>query len=376
MQREDAISLVRQLEDAVNAHDTPRLLELYADSAVMVSPVFSGITGLEAIAKTWETVFSLFPDWTAKVSDILVDGDRIAFLGTAGATDRSGWFGEPATGERIEYRAVIVLTMSHGKIIRDERIYDLTGVLQRLEKSRLDKELRVAAEVQRALLSRTSQVTGYCEAVGDSIPSRAIGGDFFDLINLPSGNFGIVLGDVAGKGPASAIIAAVIQGMLGIEVENENSPAATVTRLNRGLVRRNLEPRFATLVYGVLSPDGRFVYSNAGHNAAIVLTSDGLHRLTTGGSILGAFTEARFDEETVHMRPGDTLIMFSDGVTEARNAHGVEFGESRLLTFVKSIATNPVPDVLRAILARVQDFCQGSTQTDDRTVTVARYRGL
>src|ERR1700758_4304336 len=112
MQREDAISLVRQLEDAVNAHDTPRLLELYADSAVMVSPVFSGITGLEAIAKTWETVFSLFPDWTAKVSDILVDGDRIAFLGTAGATDRSGWVGEPPTGERIEKRAVIGLKVA------------------------------------------------------------------------------------------------------------------------------------------------------------------------------------------------------------------------------------------------------------------------
>jgi len=374
MSRDEAIELVRQLEEAVNAHDTARLLDLYAESAVMVSPVFSGISGLEAIRKTWETTFALFPDWTAKVGDVLVDGDRIAFLGTAAATDRNGWFGEPPTGERIEYRAVIVLTMLGGKIMRDERIYDLTGVLQRLEKARTDKELRMAAEVQRALLSRTKYESSYCEAAGDSIPSRAIGGDFFELITLPSGNFGVVLGDVAGKGPASAIVAAMIQGMLAMEVETESSPSVTLARLNDALAQRSLEPRFATLVYGILSPDGRFVYSNAGHNAPFLLTNDGIRRLTTGGSILGAFREAKFEEETIHLTPGNTLIMFSDGVTEARNAHGREFGENRLASFINSVASTPVPEMLRSILARVQNFCQGTAQSDDITLTIVRHR--
>jgi sigma-B regulation protein RsbU (phosphoserine phosphatase) len=207
-------------------------------------------------------------------------------MGTAAATDRNGWFGQPATRERIEYRAMIVLTVAQGKIIRDERIYDLAGVVQRLEKARLDEELRMAADVQGALLSRTRRVTAYCEAVGDSLPFRTIGGDFFELVHLRSGDFGIALGDVAGKGPASAILAAMIQGMLSVEVETESGPSAILARLNRSLARRGLEPRFATLVCGVLSAKGRFVYSNAGHNSPIMFTRNGLHRLTTGGPIL------------------------------------------------------------------------------------------
>jgi len=91
----------------VNAHDTGRLLDFYGDEAVSVSPVFAGIAGGAAIAKSWDPVFSLFPDWTVNVSDVLVDGDRIAFLGTAAATDRNGWFGQPPTGERIVSHTII-----------------------------------------------------------------------------------------------------------------------------------------------------------------------------------------------------------------------------------------------------------------------------
>src|SRR5271167_1950118 len=111
MSRDEAIELVRQLEEAINAHDAGRLMGFYADDAVTVSPVFSGIEGRVAIGESWDTMFSLFPDWTVNITDVLLDGDRIAFLGTASATDRNGWFGQPATGERIEYRAVIVLTI-------------------------------------------------------------------------------------------------------------------------------------------------------------------------------------------------------------------------------------------------------------------------
>src|ERR1017187_1846266 len=246
MSREEAIEFVRQLEEAVNTHDSGRLLGFYAEEAVTVSPVFTGIAGRAAIRKSWDAMFAVFPDWTVEVTDVLVDGDRVAFLGTAAATDQNGWFGQPATGERIEYRAVIVLTIAEGKIVRDERIYDLTSVLQRLEKTRLDKELRMAAEVQRALLSRTKDLPSYCEAVGDSLPCRAIGGDFFEFAHLPSGDFGIALGDVAGKGPASAIVAAMIQGMLAVEIQTESGPAAILARLNSALARRGLEPRFAT----------------------------------------------------------------------------------------------------------------------------------
>ncbi len=374
MLREEALEFVRQLEAAVNVHDTARLLGFYADEAVTVSPVFTGISGRAAIGKSWDAMFSLFPDWTVAVTDVLVDGDRIAFMGTAGATDQHGWFGEPATQERIEYRAIIILTMAHGKIVRDERIYDLASVLQRLEKTRLDKELRMAAEVQRVLLSRAVHSTRFCVAAGDSIPCRAIGGDFFELMELPSGDFGIVLGDVAGKGPAAAIVAAMIQGILAVAVQTERSPAAVLTHLNRLLLSRGLEPRFATVFFGVLSPDGRFVYSNGGHNPPILLAHDGPCRLTVGGSIVGAFEAASFQEETAYFRDGECLIAFSDGVTEASDAAGQEFGEERLLSFAASRGAHPAPDLLQAILQCVQDFYAGTTQADDITLVVARFQ--
>ena len=373
MSREAAIEFARQLEEAVNAHDTRRLLSFYANEVVTVSPVFGEVAGKTAIARSWDEIFSLFPDWVVRVTDVLVDGDRVVFLGTAGGTDQKGWFGQPATGDRIEYRAAIVLTMTQGKIVRDERIYDLTGVLQRLEKARLDKELAMAAEVQRALLSRTRDRSAYCEVVGDSFPCRAIGGDFFELVRLPSGDFAVALGDVSGKGPASAILAAMIQGMVAIEFQTESRPSTILARLNRSLVERGLEPRFVTLVYGVLSPSGQFVYSNAGHNSPLMLTRNGLRRLNVGGPILGAFSGTVFEEETVCLTEGDTVIMYSDGVTETRDPQGREFGEDSLVSAVTAYAMSSAPDMLRGILKRVQDFCQNAAQTDDITLTVTRF---
>jgi serine phosphatase RsbU (regulator of sigma subunit) len=376
MVRDEAIEFVRQLEESVNAHDVERLLGFYADEALTVSPVFTGVVGRVAIRKSWEVLFSLFPDWTVSVNDVLVDGDRLAFMGSASATDRNGWFGQPATGERIEYRTIILLTLVERKIVRDERIYDLASVIQRLEKARIDKELRMAAEVQQVLLSRATRLTPYCEAAGDSIPCRAIGGDFFELVPLPSGDFGIALGDVAGKGPASAILAAMIQGMLAVEARTESSPSAILTRLSQLLFARGLEPRFATMVYGVLSSDGRFVYSNAGHNPPILLTRGGIQRLTTGGPILGAFDNSAFNEETITLSAGDTLIMFSDGVSEATDVHGAEFGEDPLIEYLAATAPNHAPDIVRGILSSVREFCQGAAQSDDITVTATRFCGL
>jgi sigma-B regulation protein RsbU (phosphoserine phosphatase) len=375
MEREDAIALVQRLQDAVNRHDPEKLLEFYSEEAVTVSPVHGELHGRSAIVNSWQTIFSLFPDWTVEVTDVLLDGDRIAFFGTANATDRNGWFGQPPTGGRIDYRVVIVLTIANGKIIRDHRIYDLNAVLQSLEKAQLDAELRLAAEVQRALWSRSGRANGFCEAAGNSIPCRSMGGDFFELIPLRSGDCGITLGDISGKGPAAAVLAAMIQGMLAVEVESQRNPSAILARMNCRLAHRGIEPRFATLVYGVLSPDGRFSYSNAGHNPPIVLTTEGARRLGTGGPILGALEESTFEEETIYLRQGDTMVMFSDGVTDALNTQGEEFGEDRLLSYVMRHGSEPATELLNGILKTVGEFCQGAPQTDDISVTVTRYTG-
>jgi ketosteroid isomerase-like protein len=371
--REDALAMVQDLLDAAVRHDVSDIIKWYADDAVAVSPVFGVVSGRARIAATWETQFATFADLRLDVADILVDGERVAILGTVHTIDRGGWFGRPATGGPINYRLVLLLTVIDGKIVRDERIYDSAGVLERLEKARLDKELRTAAEVQRALLTRTADVGRCCESAGDSVPCRAIGGDFFEFLELPSGESGIVLADVAGKGPAAALLAAMVQGMFAVEAPAGRGPAATLSRINERLAARRIESRFATLVYATLSSDGRLVYSNAGHNPPVLLGRAGTHRLTTGGPILGSFGDAVFEEETLRLHDQDTLVMFTDGVTEARSTNDEEFGEDRLLACLTGNVGSAPGALLNRIFDAVRMFCGDAAQSDDITVTVTRY---
>jgi len=373
MLREDALELVRQLKDARGHRDVARVMDLYADEAVALSPVFGEVRGRAAIGATWRTLFDTFSDITLDVSDVLVDGDRVAVLSTVRTTDRIGWFGLPATGAPITYRLVFLWTMAGGKIVRDERIHDSTGVLERLEKARLDKELRMAGDEQRALLSRHALTSRFCTSMGDSVPCRAIGGDFFEFVDLPSGDLGVVIGDVAGKGPAAALLAAMLQGMLAVETTAAARPATIVTRMNQHLFARHIESRFATLVYGVLSPNGTLTYSNAGHNPPILVAHAGIRRLHAGGPILGAFAGATFGEETLRLNGGDTFVMFTDGVTEARNERDEEFGEPRLLACLRQIDGSEPDAVVKRVFDEVRAFCQDAEQTDDITVTATRF---
>ena len=374
MKRDDALALVQRFRAAAGRRDLSLMANLYADEAVALSPIFGEVRGRDAILATWQTMFTTFADLMLDISDVLVDDDRLAILGHVRTTDRKGWFGLPPTGSPIEYRLVLLLTIdAGGQIVRDERIYDSSGVLERLEKARTDKELRTAADVQRALLSRTAYVTRFCEAVGHAIPCRAIGGDFFEFAEQPSGAVAVAMGDVAGKGPAAALLASMLQGMIAIEAPAGARPAVAVARLNERLASRHLEARFATFVYGVLSPDGRFVYTNAGHNAPVLLAPGGIRRLTKGGSILGAFPEATFEEETVTLSAGDSVVMFTDGVTEARNAADEEFGEPRLMAALESEAAAAPAVLLKRTFAAVREFCGDAEQGDDVTVAVIRF---
>jgi len=375
MRRAEALSLAQQFQDAANTRNISKLLAFYTDDATTVSPVFGRVTGRAAIAATWESIFTTFPDLSVEMSDVLVDGDRLAILGTVTATDSAGWFGLPPTGSAIRYRLVILCTMHDGKIVQDERIYDNTAVLELLEKVRLDKELKTAAEVQRALLSRPAYVDRYCESAGDSIPCRAIGGDFFEFVELPTDEVGIAMGDVVGKGPPAALVASMLQGMFAADSKTSGSPSRMLTLINQRMAARHLESRFVTLVYGVLSSDGRFVYSNGGHNPPACLSGDRIYRFTVGGPLLGAFADAVYEEETIQLTAGDTILMFTDGVTEARNSYDEEFGEDRLFSCLLAHAGRSPSDLLRLVFDEVRGFCQNTDQADDLTVTLTRFYG-
>jgi len=243
------------------------------------------------------------------------------------------------------------------------------------EKARLDEELRIASQIQQALLPQARKSVGFCEAMGASIPCRAIGGDFFEYLDLPDGSFGFALGDVSGKGPPAALLTAVLQGIFAGQAFTQVEPQVLLSRVNLALIGRGVESRFATIFFGVLRPDGQLTYCNAGHNPPLLLTSGGVHRLETGGMIVGLFPQASYDQETVCLGTGDLLTVFSDGVSEALSASGEEFGEQRVLEAVSAAGTGSTEASLQALLAAVKQFTHGAVQNDDVTAMVVRYLG-
>lgn len=270
---------------------------------------------------------------------------------------------------RAARAALETLATEAALAIENARLYRET-----LDKAKMEQEMKIAADIQRALLPEPHRVGAFFDAVGASVPCRAIGGDFFDYVDLPDGEFGFAVGDVAGKGAPAALLTAVLQGVFSSQASSGSGPAMTLSRINQALIRRSVESRFATAMYGVIEKDGRLTYCNAGHNPPLLIRTDGsFERLETGGLILGLFEHATFEEATVVMQPGDLLITFSDGVTEALSVSGEEFGESRLLECVQARRNDSVPDLLDAILASVREFTVGAVQSDDVTALVLRY---
>jgi phosphoserine phosphatase RsbU/P len=242
------------------------------------------------------------------------------------------------------------------------------------EKARLETELQLAAEIQRALLPEACRSGSHFDVASRSIPCRAIGGDFYDYFTLTGGAFGFALGDVAGKGPSAALLTAMIQGIFAAQIGTADSAAALITSVNEGLIRRSLQSRFATCVYGTLARDGRLTYCNAGHNPPLLIKRDGIRRLETGGLILGVFPQTIYDQETLTLEPGDLLVMFSDGVTEALNAAGEEFGEERVRICLDANRQCSPAELLEHLLSAVRSFALGTPQYDDVTALVLRYK--
>jgi serine phosphatase RsbU (regulator of sigma subunit) len=244
-----------------------------------------------------------------------------------------------------------------------------------LEKAKFEQELKVAAGIQQSLLPASNRTGAFFSTAAASVPCRAVGGDFYDYVDLPSGQFGFIVGDVAGKGSPAALLAAAVLGMFSAEAMYQTASASLITRLNLGLFRRAIEARFLTTFYGMLGPDGSFTYTNAGHNAPILVSKSGVRRLETGGVVLGLFERAVFEEETLMLSAGDFIVAFSDGVTEAMNEEGEEFADERLLAGVDSYRAKPPQEILDALLADVRAFCGEATQNDDVTIVMVRYDG-
>jgi phosphoserine phosphatase RsbU/P len=278
-----------------------------------------------------------------------------------------------ALGSSSARSALEMLSAEAALAIENARLYR-----QALDKAKYEQELKVAAAIQRGLLPDPNVSGGFFTAAASSSPCLAVGGDFFDYVDLPGGRFGFIVGDVAGKGSPAALLASAVTGMFGAESTYQTSPAAVISRINHGLFRRSIENRFLTTFYGVLGSDGALTYSNGGHNAPVLVSKSGVRRLETGGMVLGLFEHSAFDEETVVLQPGDFVVAFSDGVTEALNTEGQEYMDERLLASIErhlEDSNRSVQVFLENLLADVRTFCQGEMPHDDITLVMVRYDG-
>ena len=266
--------------------------------------------------------------------------------------------------------ALDTLATEAGVAIENARLYRET-----LEKARIEHELKIAAEIQRALLPEGNHAGAFFDAAGMSVQARSIGGDFFDMQDNSDGSFGFLCGDVAGKGPAAALLTSKILGIFSAFAAVGDTPEELVDHINKVLTRRAIDARYATLLYGQLQPSGKLKFCNAGHNPPLIYGAGGMRRIETGGMPVGMFETAPYSGDECELQPGDVFVSYSDGVTEAHNVSGEEFGEARLVTVLERYSRGSAAVILEQIINAVKDFAHGAEQYDDVTALVVKYNG-
>jgi sigma-B regulation protein RsbU (phosphoserine phosphatase) len=245
---------------------------------------------------------------------------------------------------------------------------------QILERRKLVDELEVARQIQRTFLPDViPDIIGY-ELSAINIPSEAVGGDYYDIIPISEGQWGITIADVFGKGVPAALVMASYRASLLAEIRNNYMINAILRKVNR-LIWESVEPeRCVTACYGVLDAEsGIFTYSNAGHLHPIIIGEKGIRRLDKGGILLGAIEDAQYREERVYLEPGDVVLFFTDGLTEAEDVRGEAFGEERLIETARGLVGRPGSEVVASIHQAVWDFSAGHLG-DDFTLLVIKVK--
>jgi phosphoserine phosphatase RsbU/P len=258
---------------------------------------------------------------------------------------------------------------------------DSARVAQRMaEEERLRYELTVASEVQRRLFPSEVPRLRRVNLAGACLPALEVGGDYYDFLMLGEGRLGIAVADVSGKGISAAIIMSIVQASLRSQLAAGQVPLSDlVASMNRLLLRSTAPNSFASFFYGQLDENtGHLAYVNAGLNPPLLFRAANgrpAERLWTGGLVIGAVAETEYRAEEVKLDPGDVLVAYTDGMTEAFDAEGRDFGEQRLEGAVAQALTLSAEAIRDQVLAKVQAFCGEAPQHDDMTLVVAKFGG-
>jgi sigma-B regulation protein RsbU (phosphoserine phosphatase) len=264
------------------------------------------------------------------------------------------------------------LALEASTILENARLLD-----EERAKQKIEEELKVARQIQQGLFPRKLPTQGWFRASGSSVASLQVGGDYFDVLQVDEVCWSMTVADVAGKGVSSALLACYLQGALSAASYSAQTMQHTMEMINRFLDERAEASKYATVFHGTVGATGLLRYVNAGHCAPLVVSCDGkVRQLDTTSFPLGLIPGATFAAEETRLEPGDKVIIYSDGVSEAHGPAEDEFyGTERLEKVIAARAGGSAEEMHDAILDDLRGFTQDTPQADDVTLVVVEYRG-
>lgn len=317
--------------------------------------------GLRAVV-----VIPLYASARASTDASSTDVKRGDFLGVLYMDSK-----RPTAFSKLDRQILDALAADAASILDNARLVE-----RERERQRLEQEIGIARDIQQSLLPKNLREYPHLAVSGVNFPCLAVGGDYYDVFPLDEKRTAFLLADVSGKGLGAAMVTTMLQGALsGMSLGTD--PARTLNHVNRFLCDHVEVGRYATMFFGILEEGGKLEYINAGHPSPILLRGDTVEEAFTDGSFpVGLVPEAEFTVSTLQLEPHDTMVLFSDGVTEAMDPEEELYGVGRLRAVLQGKQDLPLDEIQKTVLESVENFARGARQADDVTILVVRFRAV
>src|SRR5271156_172058 len=309
-------------------------------------------------------VIPLYAVSRANTDESMVNIKRGQFLGVIYLDSR-----RPAAFSKLDRQILDALAADAASILDNARLVE-----RERERQRLEQEIGIARDIQQALLPKNFRDFPHLAVTGVNFPCLSVGGDYFDVFPLDDHRTAFLLADVSGKGLGAALLTTMLQGALsGMTLGTD--PARTFNHVNRFLCGHAEVGRYATMFFGILDRSGHLEFINAGHPSPILLRRGVAEEAFAEGSFpVGLVPEAEYTAVCLKLEPGDTMVLFSDGVTEAMDPAEELYGVPRLRELLNGRLECPLEDLQKCVLESVETFTRGASQADDLTLLIVRYR--
>lgn len=277
---------------------------------------------------------------------------------------------KPAAFSKIERQILDALALEAASVMENARLVE-----RERDRRRMEHELSIARNIQQSMLPKEFKNAAHLKITGINHSCYAVGGDYFDLMDMGPDRTAFIIADVSGKGLPAALVTATLQGSFAGMTLGQD-PISLFNHINRFISTRAAPDRYATLFFGMLDAGGHLEFVNAGHHSPLLIRGTRVEQPFPSECLpIGLLPEAEFKTTTATLEPGDTLVLFTDGINEAENMKQEEFGMNRLCQVAQAHADKPVAELQKGIMTAVREFTGGAEQNDDITLFILRYNG-